>query len=380
MNFFFSLLAPLVALVGLLGMSDLPHKLVRIPRPFVIAVFRIRKILLAVGAISTAASFVLSKLRSRNLPGFLFFNGGLFAGLCAIAFLTSSRTIFRSKQKDARFVRVDEADLYIKDEEDVLCLELNGDARAYPVKWIDQPHVVGDIVGGEDVIMTYCSKSGLGQAFKASAGSGALELSVLSRNDGNVLLYDEKSGKVIQQIYGAFEDGSGQLSTLPTRKIPWLTFKALYPNGEVFFHPPKNLLDFGVRTWMLGGNDIAGADYNPEDDEAKLYGINIDFDSVAFTKKFLRDSGKPFNTVVGATPVVVVYHRDLDLIDAFDRSSAKEVGEVQDIDPFGRTSVGVLERIPLSSGVNRDIWLNYYPDTRCDSEAISREVSMVAAD
>jgi hypothetical protein len=55
---------------------------------------------------------------------------------------------------DTRTVAVADAD-WVKDDESVLAVTLNGDAAAYPVRQVAYHHIVQDVVGGVPVAATY---------------------------------------------------------------------------------------------------------------------------------------------------------------------------------------------------------------------------------
>ena len=54
-----------------------------------------------------------------------------------------------------QFESVSDADEWLDDVEAVQVVDLNGDARAYPVQVMVWHELVNDIVGGEPVVITY---------------------------------------------------------------------------------------------------------------------------------------------------------------------------------------------------------------------------------
>ncbi len=57
-------------------------------------------------------------------------------------------------QPNASYARAVEA-AYVDDDDQVIAIEVNGDAVAYPVRQIAYHHVVEDTVGGQPVVATY---------------------------------------------------------------------------------------------------------------------------------------------------------------------------------------------------------------------------------
>ena len=54
-----------------------------------------------------------------------------------------------------KFESVEQADLWLEDREPVQVVNINGDARAYPVQIMMWHEVVNDTVGGDPVVITY---------------------------------------------------------------------------------------------------------------------------------------------------------------------------------------------------------------------------------
>ena len=54
------------------------------------------------------------------------------------------------------FVSPDEAAGWLADNEPVIALEINGDARAYPLQVLTWHEIANDMVGGVPVVVTFC--------------------------------------------------------------------------------------------------------------------------------------------------------------------------------------------------------------------------------
>ena len=54
------------------------------------------------------------------------------------------------------FVTPEEAKRWLRDQEPVIALEINGDARAYPLQIMTWHEIVNDVVGGDPVTITFC--------------------------------------------------------------------------------------------------------------------------------------------------------------------------------------------------------------------------------
>ena len=128
--------------------------------------------------------------------------------------------MFKSQHYGARFVTIEKALEHLSENEEALVLEINGDARAYPHIWITQPHIAGDIVGGEDVVMTYCGLSHLGIAFKNNVDGNKMDLKVMTQLRNNLVMFDAKTQEPIQQINACYYNSGLKLDEIASTVMP----------------------------------------------------------------------------------------------------------------------------------------------------------------
>jgi len=89
----------------------------------------------------------------------VFATSGVLA--CLFAANALNALLFPTKQHEATYVSVVEADKVLSDEQIIYVIEINGEARGYPQDHLELPHVAGANIGGEEVVMTYCGLSSL---------------------------------------------------------------------------------------------------------------------------------------------------------------------------------------------------------------------------
>ncbi len=127
---------------------------------------------------------------------------------------------------------------YLFDDDRVLGIVINGEARAYPHNILWHHEIVNDVVGGAPVSVTFCPLTGSGLAFRPEVNGKTLDLGVsglLFAN--NLVLYDRNDGEVygpqlgVEGACGSFRGSS--LELLPVQEMAWGRWKALYPNTLV---------------------------------------------------------------------------------------------------------------------------------------------------
>jgi hypothetical protein len=134
------------------------------------------------------------------------------------------------------FVAADDAD-FLKAKDRILGIELNGLARAYPVRILNYHEIVNDAFGGSAVAVTYCPLCNSGIAFDAKIGNTRLEFGVSGLlYNSDVLLYDRQTGSLWSQIEKTAITGEMQgtkLESFPMTHTTWRDWVARHPDTEV---------------------------------------------------------------------------------------------------------------------------------------------------
>ena len=134
------------------------------------------------------------------------------------------------------FTSVDKAD-FLRGDDRVLGLNINGEATAYPIKILNWHEIVNDVVGGTAVAITWCPLCGSGVVFASDIGGERRSFGVsglLYQSD--VLLYDRASESLFSQLEAEAISGPllGQrLRVLPVSYSSWSAWRTRYPDGLV---------------------------------------------------------------------------------------------------------------------------------------------------
>ena len=134
------------------------------------------------------------------------------------------------------FTSVAAAD-FLRADDRVLGLNINGEAKAYPINILNWHEIVNDVVGGTAVAITWCPLCGSGVVFAADIDGERRSFGVsglLYQSD--VLLYDRASESLFSQLEAEAISGPllGQrLRPLPVSYSSWSAWRARYPEGLV---------------------------------------------------------------------------------------------------------------------------------------------------
>lgn len=366
-------LAYLSALIGFLVLGDVTQWIVQFPRAVTMTVFSYRAELIAMGLIGMFLAAILHYRTPAVSNRAMALHAVLFCALF-VGYFISPYLLFRTQQHDARFVSVAEADEYLDSKDDVFVLENKGDVRVFPYRWITQPHVAADFVGGEEIAMTFCGLSNLGIAYSPVREDGRrVDLKVMMQLENNLVVFDEATGEPFQQIYGRGEFTSAELKRYPTQRMSWGAFREMYDDGKVFFNPADSPLDHLAR--FVAFRAMAYQASRPEPvfptieqvdprlpPKKQVYGVTINGESVAFTPEYLERQGI-VTLELGGEPISMVYDRKHRIVGGFSRRMGGRIAAGTEVDIHGNTPAGRLDRIPVESGVYWIIWSNFYPGT-----------------
>lgn len=365
-------------------LADLSQLIVSTNRRRMVVVWRYRYALAATSLTAGGVSVVAWWSDRSLIPGWLLALALIVALGLLYAGLVNPRLMFRSQQHTARFDDIAEGTTRIRPDEEVIVVEVNGDARAYTDRDLLQPHIAHtESVGGEEVVMTYCGLTNLGVAYTPRIDGRELDLDVMNQIDNNLIMWDRKTGTPIQQLWGYQENDptKQRMREWPTRRMPFSTFCELYPSGRVFSndvvsmrrHPLQAGWDHGVRWAMTLGirkqQNTSKAAFPTIDFtdtrlpmKTKIYGFNVGDEYVAYTIDFVRSRGGLINTRVGDQPVVIAYDNQRKVLGAYHNDLDSPVTHV---DVRGHTPDGhrLLPMETLKAGAYWFIWLHYFPTT-----------------
>ena len=137
---------------------------------------------------------------------------------------------------DPQFEPVAESD-WLEDPEPGVVLDIEGDARFYPLSVLTRHEIINDEVGGTPVAVTYCPLCNTAVTFDRRFEDSTLRLGVsgLLRNS-DLVMWDNVTQTLWQQITGQAivgEHAGKSLTRLGSGIVRWADFKETHPDGLV---------------------------------------------------------------------------------------------------------------------------------------------------
>jgi len=138
--------------------------------------------------------------------------------------------------------------------EPVIGLEIDGDARAYPLRILTWHEIVNDAVGGVPVAVTYCPLCNSAVVYDRRVAGKAVEFGTTGKlRNSDLVMYDRATESWWQQFLGEAIVGTRtgyRLEVLPARLESWERFAARHPDGRVLVPNDPDLRRYGANPYV----------------------------------------------------------------------------------------------------------------------------------
>ena len=136
-----------------------------------------------------------------------------------------------------QFETIAEAESVMDAFEPVVTIEVNGQARGYPLAILTWHEVVNDVVGGVPVVVTFCPLCNSALAFDRKLEGRVFDFGVSGNlRNSDLIMWDRQTQTWWQQLTGEGiigELAGYQLPFIPASIISWADFKTAHPEGTV---------------------------------------------------------------------------------------------------------------------------------------------------
>jgi hypothetical protein len=148
---------------------------------------------------------------------------------------------------------------FLADNEPVLALEIDGDARAYPIQVMIWHEIVNDTVGGAPVSVTYCPLCNTAVAVDRRVGDRVLSFGTSGLlYQSALVMYDRQTESLwshfTRQAIAGVLTGI-ELDTHPVSTVAWGDWRNAHPDGLVLSRDTGHDRDYG-RNPYPGYDDI----------------------------------------------------------------------------------------------------------------------------
>lgn len=204
---------------------------------------------------------------------------------------------------------------FLDDADRVVGIVAGGDARAYPLRILNWHEVVNDTLGARPVAVTYCPLTGSAVVFERDVGGRTLSFGVSGRlYQSNVLIYDHQSESLWSQLGGAAIAGPSAdtlLRPIGSLETTWKAWRTAHPDTLVLSPETGFKRDY-ARDPYAEYHRASHAMFETHHADARLpvkakvFGVRVDRESVAYPLERLAHSGT-VEDHVGGVPIRTEY-------------------------------------------------------------------------
>lgn len=217
---------------------------------------------------------------------------------------------------DPKVVPAEQAD-GLEPSDRVLGLEMNGQARAYPIKILNWHEVVNDRLGSQPVLVSYCPLCGSGMAFDARVEGQRLSFGVSGKlYNSDVLCYDRKTESLWSQLKMEAVTGrmaGTRLTLLPLEHTTWADWLSRYPSTSVLSSETGYARDY-ARDPYRGYEHNSSLRFPVARQDPRLpakewvIGVSVEGRSKAYPFSILATSTLLIYDRIGATELIIEYN------------------------------------------------------------------------
>jgi hypothetical protein len=216
----------------------------------------------------------------------------------------------------------------------VIGVVMNGKAVAYPIQFIGYHHQVVDTVGGEPIMVTYCTVCRTGRVFSTLVNGVPEKFRLVGMDHFNAMFEDESTKSWWQQATGKAITGKlkgMQLIELASQQMSLASWLEKYPESLVMQADPKFTAVYAkMENYDKGKSKgtLTRRDSSSWKDKSWVVGIVHQNVAKAYdwneliSKKLISDS-------LSALPLIVVVQQDSSSFHAYSRILGKTILQFQ---------------------------------------------------
>ena len=237
---------------------------------------------------------------------------------------------------DPKFVTVEDADDWLEDLEPVISLEIEGEARAYPLQILTWHEIVNDTVAEIPVTATFCPLCNSAIVFDRRLNGEVYDFGVSGNlRNSDLIMWDRQTESWWQQLTGEAIVGelTGQrLDILPATIVAWQDFQSTYPEAKVLSRDTGHRRNYGNNPYV--GYDEVGRPpflFFGENDERlgpteRVAALTAGDKALAFPFSFLEEE-RVVQHQVGDQNLVVFFRPGArSALDSFSIAGSRKVG------------------------------------------------------
>lgn len=217
-----------------------------------------------------------------------------------------------------KFVSQDEAAQWLKEREPVIVVELNGEARAYPIQILIWHEMANDELGGTPILVTFCPLCYSAITFDRRVDGREYFFGVSGfLRHSDMIMFDRQTESLWQQFSGEAVVGEltgKRLKIIPSQLISFEQFREAYPGAVVLSKETGHSRRYGENPYA-GYDDVSNSPFAMKGNipdrlkpMEKVVGVRLQDDVKTYPYRITRKK-KVLHDTIGDRKIVV-FHTD----------------------------------------------------------------------
>jgi len=197
----------------------------------------------------------------------------------------------------------------------VVSIENNGEAKAYPIRYIVYHHQVRDTLGGDPVMVTYCSVCRTGRVFSPTVDGKPERFRLVGMDHFNAMYEDSETGSWWQQATGEAVTGKlkgTKLDEIESIQLTAGAFFRAYPDGQIMAADPNSISKYdSLGKFEKGESEskLTGTDPFSWNEKSWVVGVDLKDGAKAYDWNKLRES-ESIRDRVGEQDILLILNQD----------------------------------------------------------------------
>ncbi len=218
----------------------------------------------------------------------------------------------------------------VGDDQLVLGVAHNGEAKAYPIQYLGYHHQVRDQIGGKPIMVTYCTVCRTGRVFEPVVNGKTEDFRLVGMDHFNAMFEDHTTHSWWRQATGEAVTGKlkgQQLPEFPSTQTTLDKWVDLYPNTFIMQPDPKFQVEYdSMRTYEKGRltGKLTRRDTASWQPKSWVVGVTLGDHTKAYDWNQLQKE-RLIHDRINNQPVVVVLSEDNQSFMAFERTGSSQI-------------------------------------------------------
>ena len=232
-----------------------------------------------------------------------------------------------------KFVSLEEANAFLKDEEPGIAFSQGNTHRFYPYQILVWHEIVNDTIEGKRVLVTYCPLCLTGFVLDPVVQGERVEFGTSGKLwKSNLVMYDRKTDSLWSQVLAEAIVGEmtgTKLTILPSDQMRYGNWKKKFSQGEVLSQDTGTFRRYGQNPYgdYFSATGLALSLANPTDtrlpNDAFVFGIVVNEMAKAYSTEAVKAQGIVEDVFEGTT-FILRHDPELDVIRMFRLKDDKE--------------------------------------------------------